>query len=69
MNKMDLSDQLRTLFESLDVSTGAQDLTVVYDNEFYTRDYKQKLDSPKASFSDDPLALSCASWRMFRDTP
>jgi hypothetical protein len=28
-----------------------------------------KLESPKASFSDDPLALSCASWRMFRDTP
>ena len=25
--------------------------------------------SSKASFSDDPLALSCASWRMFRDAP
>jgi hypothetical protein len=69
MNKIDLSDQLKNLFESLDVSTGAKDLTAVYDNEFYTRDYKQKLESLKASFSDDPLALSCASWRMFRDTP
>jgi hypothetical protein len=69
MNKTDLSDQLRNLFESLDVATGAKDLTVAYDNDFYTRDLKQKSESPKASFSDDPLALSCASWRIFKDEP
>jgi hypothetical protein len=69
MNKTDLSDQLRNLFESLDVAAGAKDLTVAYDNDFYTRDYKQKLESPKASFSDDPLSLSCASWRIFKDEP
>ncbi len=69
MNKTDLSDQLKNLFESLDVGAGAKDLTVTYDNEFYTRDHKQKLESPKATFSDDPLALSCASWRIFKDMP
>ena len=25
--------------------------------------------APKATFSDDPLSLSCASWRIFKDTP
>lgn len=69
MDKITLSEQLKNLFESLDVSTGAKDLTVSYDNDFYTRDCKQTLESPKASFSDDPLALSCASWRIFRDEP
>jgi len=30
---------------------------------------QEKYQSQKAAFPDDPLALSCASWRMFRDTP
>ena len=30
---------------------------------------QEKYQSYKASFPDDPLALSCASWRIFKDTP
>jgi hypothetical protein len=30
---------------------------------------KDKHQSPKASFSDDPLALSCASYRLYKEEP
>lgn len=30
---------------------------------------QDKYQSSKASFPDDPLALSCASWRIFKDKP
>lgn len=69
MNKTDLSDQLRNLFESLDVGTpNTKDWIVDYDTAGGYNNL-DKLQSPKASFSDDPLALSCASWRIFKDTP
>ena len=73
MNKTELSDQLKNLFESLDVSsTNTKDWIVDYDSDPYATGYSnapKRTESPKASFSDDPLALSCASWRIFKDTP
>jgi hypothetical protein len=30
---------------------------------------RDKYQSPKASFSDDPLALSCASYRLYKEQP
>lgn len=73
MNKIELSDQLRNLFESLDVCTTDNNNSFVtdWDQAESSNSHQKSIKSiaPKASFSDDPLALSCASWRIFKDEP
>lgn len=72
MDKTTLSDQLKNLFESLDVSSSnTVDCIVDADIDPWANGYSNAstLQAPKATFSDDPLALSCASWRIFKDTP
>lgn len=62
MDKTTLSEQLKELVEVCQVD---------YDADPYKHGYSNapKPQSPKATFSDDPLALSCASWRIFKDEP
>ena len=63
MDKTTLSEQLKELFEACQVD---------YDADPYRHGYSNntvKIQAPKATFSDDPLALSCASWRIFKDEP
>lgn len=59
MDKTLLSDQLRSLFEDLDPAFD-------WDNP---NSSKNKKLGPKASFPDDPLALSCASYRLYKNEP
>lgn len=61
MDKDLLGTQLKDLFESLGV-----DVVDPYKNGYSNAPKPQ---SPKAVFVDDPLALSCASWRIFKDEP
>ena len=70
MDKTTLSDQLKNLFESLDVNP-SNTVNCTLDYEPYDGGYSNvpKLQAPTAKFSDDPLALSCASWRIFKDEP
>lgn len=71
MNKTDLSKDLKKLFESLDVGN-TKEWIIDYDADPYANGYSnatKRQDSPVAKFSDDPLSLSCASWRIFKDTP
>lgn len=56
--------------------TDLKDLFKHWANDFddpyasgYSNSNAPKPQSPKASFPDDPLALSCASWRIFKDEP
>lgn len=61
MDKNLLGTQLKDLFESLGVD--------VVDPWADGHSNAPKQPSPRASFPDDPLALSCASWRIFKDEP
>lgn len=59
MDKNLLGTQLKDLFESwgVDVDDPMPGMT------------RDKYLSPKASFPDDPLALSCASYRLYKNEP
>ena len=69
MDKTTLSDQLKTLFESLDPNKDSDQ--IVYDLFEDDGNYNNinKRSAPKASFPDDPLALSCASYRIYKNEP
>lgn len=63
MDKTTLSEQLKELFEACQVD---------YDADPYEHGYSSKtvkIQASKASFPDDPLALSCASYRLFKNAP
>jgi hypothetical protein len=59
MDKQLLGTQLKDLFESLgvDIDDPMPGMT------------QEKYQAPKASFADDPLALSCASYRLYKEDP
>ena len=73
MDKTTLSDQLKNLFESLDPNKDNDN--IVYelfedyeaDSTSGRRQYKPA--APRAKFMDDPLALSCASYRIYKNEP
>lgn len=75
MNKTDLSQQLKDLFDAMDPSTVGklEDFVVVdYDSEFETINgvrHAGPVKAPRAMFYDDPLALSCASYRIYKNEP
>jgi hypothetical protein len=64
MDKTTLSEQLKDLFEAcaVDYDVDAQGVP----NGGYRM---QKPVAPRATFMDDPLALSCASYRIFQAEP
>lgn len=61
MDKDLLGTQLKDLFESLGV-----DVVDPYANGYNNAPTHT---APKASFADDPLALSCASYRLYKEDP
>lgn len=74
MNKTDLSQQLKDMFTAMDPKNvnNIEDWIVAYDNEDSATDTNNKRHrpaAPRATFRDDPLALSCASYRLYKDEP
>ena len=69
MDKTTLSDQLKNLFESLDPNKDSNQ--IVYDLFEDDGGYNniKKPAAPRAMFYDDPLALSCASYRIYKNEP
>ncbi len=76
MNKKDLTQQLKDMFTAMDPKgvsvNNVDDWIVDYHNEFGTSSGgsgKHKSAVPRAMFYDDPLALSCASYRIYKNEP
>lgn len=72
MDKTALSTQLRDMFAAMDPGKGynMEDWLVDYDTESGRGDAgKHRPAAPRASFRDDPLALSCASYRIYKNEP
>lgn len=68
MDKTTLSDQLKTLFESLDPNGDSDNIIYdLFEDDGGNRRHKPV--APRATFKDDPLALSCASYRIYQNEP
>lgn len=71
MNKSANTFDLKKLFDSLDPTKDRD--TVVYslfeEDDDDSGNRRHKPAAPKASFPDDPLALSCASYRLYKEEP
>lgn len=69
MDKTTLSDQLKNLFNSLDPNGNSDNIIydLFEDNGGYNNTKKPA--APRATFKDDPLALSCASYRIYKNDP
>lgn len=65
MNKTELSDQLKNLFESCQVDFNNQDWTP----KSYSSEKLEKIKMPLATFRDDPVALACAAYRRWLEVP
>jgi len=63
MDKTTLSDQLKDLFEACKIDYND---SLAVDSGYSNA---PRVQAPPAMFYDDPLALSCASWRMFKEEP
>ena len=69
MDKTTLSDQLKTLFESLDPNKNSDQIVYdLFDDDGGYNNIKKPA-APRAMFYDDPLALSCASYRIYKNEP
>lgn len=69
MDKTTLSDQLKTLFESLDPNKDSNQIVYdLFDDDGGYNNIKKPA-APRAKFMDDPLALSCASYRIYKNEP
>lgn len=76
MNKKDLSQQLKDMFAAMDpknINNIDEWIVADYDNEFDAHiadnNRRHKPAAPRATFHDDPLALSCASYRIYKNEP
>lgn len=68
MNKTDLSQQLRDMFAAMDPKNINNIEDWIIDDVDYSNRNK-RVAAPRATFADDPLALSCASYRIYRNEP
>ena len=68
MDKTTLSEQLKNLFESLDPNKDNDNIVYdLFDDDGGSGRYTPA--APRAKFMDDPLALSCASYRIYKNEP
>ncbi|CAB4137241.1 hypothetical protein UFOVP328_11 [uncultured Caudovirales phage] len=73
MNKMGITQQMKDMFEAMDPKNidNLDDWIVTYkdDVDVLDRNKRHKPEIPRATFRDDPLALSCASYRIYKNEP